>query len=70
LSVPITRLWLGVVGWTQTTKSSAASPELGTDAVSTVGMTVCAGIDTAMYRKNAAVAARVSVLFTVGSWLS
>jgi hypothetical protein len=49
--------------------SSAASPELGTGVVSTVAMTVetCADNDDAMQSTNAAVAARVFVLLTVGS---
>jgi hypothetical protein len=51
--------------------SSAASPELGTGVVSTVAATLatCAGIDDAMHRANAAVAARILVFLTVLSSL-
>jgi hypothetical protein len=52
--------------------SSAASPELGTGVVSTVALTLatCAGIDDAMHRANAAVAAHVFAFLTVVSSLT
>jgi hypothetical protein len=50
--------------------SSAASPELGTGVVSTVALATCAGIDDAMHRANAAVAAHVFVFLTVVSSLT